>query len=283
MKINIEELKYVEEEYKKHFCKISEDEKYIRFSDENIADMYWHNYIYIKSKISIDELKDFVSIELKKRKIENHNFLRIEFDFSINDDFLDFPIVPDVTTYDYMYIQIRDDQSFKYNEKSEVKLAASKEILEDGIEVDVLANGPSMGMEWARKRILRKANVYQDNKNKLDFYVCYTPNEVAGKCEYLLHNDIVKIEDFDIYEKFQRKGHGSAMINHLLNKAKHDNASLVYLITDKDDTAKKMYEKCGFKKIGEKKELFFDLSKWPMGYIYSYLSDSLSYPKYIYQ
>jgi len=34
-----------------------------------------------------------------------------------------------------------------------------------------------------------------------------------------------------------------------------------YLITDSDDTAKDMYKKCGFSKIGEKTELHYFIEK----------------------
>jgi len=69
-----------------------------------------------------------------------------------------------------------------------------------------------------------------------------------------------RIEDFDILQKYQRKGFGTSVLKHLLEEARANCVEFVYLITDSGDTAKEMYKKCGFKKAGEKTELFFDLS-----------------------
>ncbi len=75
----------------------------------------------------------------------------------------------------------------------------------------------------------------------------------------MLNDKIAKLEDFDIYEKYQRMEFGTSVVEYLLNEAKQNNSEIMYLITDSDDTAKDMYTKCGFKKAGQKTELFFNL------------------------
>ncbi|MEK6265253.1 MAG: GNAT family N-acetyltransferase [Clostridium sp.] len=67
------------------------------------------------------------------------------------------------------------------------------------------------------------------------------------------------MEDFDILKNYQRKGFGTSLLKYLLEEAKDNSVKFVYLITDSGDTAKDMYKKCGFKKAGEKTELFFNL------------------------
>lgn len=247
--------------YTKKFTENYEDDEIIRFYDNNLKDMHMHNFTFIKDSVCKDKYKEIIFQELEKRKNENAGFLRIEFNFSAEEDFIShLPIVPAVTKYDYMYIESGKSGDLTGNKECIVKKAVSENLLKEGIEVDVLANESAMGAEFARKRIDRKSEVYKQINSNLNLYVCYHNDIPVGNCEFMLNNDIAKIEDFDILNNYQRKGFGTSVLKHLLEEAKKNCVEFVYLITDGGDTAKEMYEKCGFNKIGEKTELFFDLT-----------------------
>lgn len=247
-------------EYTKKFTKDYEYNETIRFYDNKITDMYSHNFTFIKNNVTKDRLIRIIPKEIENRRNENADFLRIEFDFPIDDVLIDeLPLAPKMTKYDYLYIDTQKGDYLIGNKDCIVKKAASKEILKDGIEVDILANGPGMGTDFARRRVYRKSEIYEKPNSNLDLYVCYYNGIAVGNCELMIHNDIAKIEDFDILEDYQRKGFGTSILKHLLNEATKHNIKLAYLITGSEDTAKEMYKKCGFKKAGEKIELFFDL------------------------
>ncbi|MBZ9687428.1 GNAT family N-acetyltransferase [Clostridium estertheticum] len=247
--------------YAKKFSENYENNEIIRFYDDNLKDMYMHNFTFIKKSVCKDNFRKIIFDELEKRKVENAKFLRIEFNFSIEDDFINnLPVTPKVTKYDYMYINPQMCDYLTGNEECNLTKALSEKVLNDGIEVDILANQLAMGSEFARKRIYRKSEVYKQHNSNLDLYVCDYNGISIGKCEFMLNNDIAKIEDFDIIKNYQRKGFGTSVIKHLLEEAKNQCIEFVYLITDSGDSAKEMYKKCGFKKAGEKTELFFDLS-----------------------
>ncbi|MBU3144593.1 GNAT family N-acetyltransferase [Clostridium sp. CF012] len=247
--------------YIKKFTESYEDDEIIRFYDKNLQGMYMHNFTLIKNSVCRDKFRKIIFDELEKRKDENANFLRIEFNFSIEDNFINnLPVVPEVTKYDYMYIDPKMNDYLVGNEGCIIKRASSEQILKEGIEVDILANESAMGTEFARKRIYRKSEVYKELTSNLDLYVCTYNGISIGNCEFMLNNDIAKIEDFDILKSYQRKGFGTSVLKYLLEEAKENCVEFVYLITDSCGTAKEMYEKCGFKKAGEKTELFFDLS-----------------------
>ena len=57
----------------------------------------------------------------------------------------------------------------------------------------------------------------------------------------------------------QRKGYGTVILNTLINIANEKNVNTIYLETDESGTAKKMFEKCGFAKVYEFTDLFFNL------------------------
>lgn len=247
--------------YTKKFAEYYENNDIIRFYDNSLQDMYMHNFTFIKSNACKDNFRKIILEELEQRKFENANFLRIEFNFSIEDDFIyNLPVIPQVTKYNYLYIDPKMGNYLTENEGCIITKALSEEVLKDGIEVDVLANQLAMGIEFARKRIYRKSEVYKELNSNLDLYVCTYNGISIGKCEFMLNNDIAKIEDFDILKNYQRKGFGTSVIKHLLEEAKNHCVEFVYLITDSNDTAKDMYKKCGFKNAGEKTELFFNLS-----------------------
>lgn len=59
-------------------------------------------------------------------------------------------------------------------------------------------------------------------------------------------------EDFGVVPAMRGKGYGTALLYRLIDIAAENGASVIYLTTDEDDTAKDMYLKRGFEKVGEK-------------------------------
>ncbi|WP_058307693.1 GNAT family N-acetyltransferase [Gracilibacillus massiliensis] len=170
-----------------------------------------------------------------------------------------FPLQPKICTYDLMFIETKNFSQLKGNPACNIYSAEDHKVLEDGIKVDITANQTEMGLDFAQRRINRKAEIYKDNNKEIQFFVCYCDGVPIGNIEYMPFNGMVKLEDFDIIEEHQSKGFGTSVLKHLLEIAYNDNIEIVYLITDSSDTAKEMYKKNGFMKIGEKTELLFFL------------------------
>ncbi|WP_442600758.1 GNAT family N-acetyltransferase [Paenibacillus sp. KN14-4R] len=243
--------------YTKLFSQSYEEENLIRFWDDEIPDMYTHNFTLVKNYS--ENLMEIISDELTLRKEQNKSFLRIEMNFDINEKILgELHVKPELTIYDYMYIKTDRFRNIGGNSDCVIKQASSDEVILDGRTIDVLANEDSMGQDFARRRIDRKLKVYEMNQ-PLDLYVCYHKDIPIGNCELMTLENIAKIEDFDILKEYQRRGFGSKVIKYLLQRAEKQNVKHAYLITDSSDTAKEMYKKCGFEKIGVKTELQFQL------------------------
>ncbi len=244
--------------YTKLFSECREEGSLIRFTDGSIPDMYTHNYIWVKD--SSAHLTDLLKQELIVGQTEQKSFVRVEMSFDVNFDRLgDLPVKPTVTHYDYMLIPTERYSAIPMKDNSRIEVATRAKVMADGISVDVLANVDAMGREFATRRIHRKSSIYQDAALPLQFYVCYNHELAVGKCELMIHRDIAKIEDFDILPDYQRQGFGSSVLRHLLKQAAEQQIQWAYLVTDSADTAKEMYTKCGFEKVGTKTELFFSL------------------------
>jgi len=247
-------------EYTKCFSKYFEDEKIIRFRDDNICDMYAHNYTLVKCVMADQEVEEIISQEIMQSKSECKKFLQVQCNFHISSEVLNsLEIKPEVSIQDYMYIASNKFSTLGGNNECTIKVADTENVMEDGTRIDIQANSPAMGEVFAIKRIKRKVMAYKA-ENNLNFFICYNKNNVpVGNCELFFNKTTAKIEDFDILKQYQRKGFGTYVLKELLKLAYSFGVECVFVLTDSEDTAKEMYGKCGFLKTGAKTILNFQL------------------------
>lgn len=251
-------LKDTEIEYIKCFSKFIDDEDVIRFWDDNIPDMYDHNFIFLKDNVHREKVYDIITDELKLRENGNKGFMKVVSNFQVDDEIIHrLHICPIPSQYDFMYISPDKSDSVKGNSESKVLEASSDRVLKDGAHVSIQANVLMVGNDFAKRSIDRRIKVYSDPLKALRLFVCYYKDIPVGKCELFFNNRIAKIEDFEVLDEYQRMGFGTSIIKYLLKESKDAGMEIVYVITDHDDTAKVMYAKCGFTGITQKYELFF--------------------------
>lgn len=89
------------------------------------------------------------------------------------------------------------------------------------------------------------------------FYVLRDNETLLG---YIGANNIcneVYITNVAVNEKYRGKGYGKMLVNHLVKQAEAENALFVTLeVRKSNESAIALYEKCGFKKIGERKNFY---------------------------
>ena len=89
------------------------------------------------------------------------------------------------------------------------------------------------------------------------FFVATYAGEIAGYVG--AHNVLgeVYITNVAVFEKFRRKGVAKKLIDALLESAKAENGNFVTLEVRKSNIpAVSLYEKCGFEKVGERKNFY---------------------------
>ncbi|MGL4107640.1 GNAT family N-acetyltransferase [Clostridium sp. LP20] len=254
-------FKNVEIEYIRSFSKELKTEKFNRFWDENGENIYANNITIIKDELSAEEIVEIVSNEIDYRKKLRKGFCIVEI---YNNDIKKIlrginQKVSSIDKFDYMSVE-----TIKYKELnsrsdysiSEVKTNDDYKKLE---ELSIKDNTSTMGRPYSRYRINRKINAYKDDSNSLKVFLCARDRIAIGSLEFLKHNEFVKIEDFGFLKKYRNQGYGTSFLRDILKHAYENNIKYAYVITDSKDTAKNMYAKCGFKKIGEKTQLIFDL------------------------
>lgn len=89
------------------------------------------------------------------------------------------------------------------------------------------------------------------------FYVLRDGETLLG---YIGANNIcneVYITNVAVNENARGKGYGKRLVNHLLKQCELENALFVTLeVRESNENAIKLYEKCGFKKVGERKNFY---------------------------
>ena len=99
-------------------------------------------------------------------------------------------------------------------------------------------------------------------KSELDnnfarFYVAFSGGKLAG---YIgSHNVLgeVYITNVAVFPEFRRNGVGKALVEFLVDRMKSENAEFVTLEVRKSNlNAITLYEKCGFIKVGERKDFY---------------------------
>lgn len=75
-------------EYIKCFSELYKNEDVIRFFDNQLYDMYYHNYTYIKKAMSEIELNCIIENEISLRLSEKSNFCNIISNYAVNSSLL---------------------------------------------------------------------------------------------------------------------------------------------------------------------------------------------------
>lgn len=249
-------IKTMEHSYISQFSTHKETDTTMMYQDTTIKDMYTHNFTLYKDTKTLS--KDITEVVNQNPS----SFYRLETYKDLSAlDMSSLPLLPEITIYDFYHIDASQYHTLQETKDCSIVKATSQTHYKDGSHVDIEANAPTMGREFAVRRINRKQEVYTNKSAHIDFYVCYYKGKPVGNIEYAYSDTIVKLEDFDILPDYQRMGLGRTVLKHLLKRAHDNHIKDVYLVTDRADSAKTMYQKCGFKPVLQKTELFFALKK----------------------
>ncbi len=261
----INKIKHTELSYFKEFASVVETKEYICFNDPKLPQMNHHNFTYIHENLDRDTLISTIQNEIDLRVSSHEDNVLFISDFKIDEKIFEELInnkKGKISYYSFDYMSVPTQNHSQLNHRADFKVlkADNDAVLADGIAIDIVANVPYMG-DFAKDRVERKADIYRDSQKKTNLYVGYHNDDCIGNCELFIDGTIVKLEDFDIIEKYQRKGFGTSFMKEMMSIAHKGGIETLYIVTDSDDTAKDMYTKCGFTKAGTKYEVFIDYNE----------------------
>ncbi|WMJ22483.1 GNAT family N-acetyltransferase [Paludicola sp. MB14-C6] len=247
-----------ETQYAKCFCHLYEDETVIRIRDSELEDMYYHNYTNIKQSNKTN-LIDIIKTEIQIRKQEQKDFCNVFiWDNYDNSLLTSFNEKPDVSRNGFYLFDISEFPKMVGRDDCYVEKVVSQNMIEDILYCNLQLDEEILGKHFCQRRCYRRSKVYLSDDG-VNSYVCYYNGKPVGNCDLFVHKNTAKIEDFTVIPNQQRKGFGTAILKSLINIALKAGCDKIYLVTDEEDTAKNMYQKIGFHKIGERLDLFFKL------------------------
>lgn len=255
----MQELYRTELEYLKCFSQCYEDSTIMRFRDNMIDDMYSHNVTYIKREISDAEFRKLIASEIAHSTSIGKNFLTVQFDFPFRPSMVqELDNQPsEITIFDYYLFQNGHFENLASRKDCTLRRLDSS-LLKHALELDLHTNGEGNGRDFVKRRFERRSKVYLLD-GLVDNYICFHGSDAVGHCDMFLNGNVAKIEDVDVAPDQQRKGYGTAMLKEMIRIAMSKGAETIYLVTDHDDTAKDMYEKCGFVGVAKKTALLFKI------------------------
>lgn len=256
----IQKIEACERAYLEQFCVAEVLENYIRYSDPKLQDMHSHHAISIDSDILEETVVRIIQKEINTCKQQGKKYLLVSTGAPVSQKAIQ-KLNHEFSFSEYLYYAIETEkyEGIQMKASSKVVKADNQKSRRDGRYADVIANYRNMTADFAIRRIERKFLVYDDPTKPLDLYVCYNGEEPVGNCELMLSEGIAKIEDFDVLDIYQRQGYGSQILRALLAVCIEHRVSTAYLVTDSDDTAKDMYLKTGFRLVGGRSEIMFQL------------------------
>jgi len=129
-----------------------------------------------------------------------------------------------------------------------IHFATSWEDFQMGTLIDEESFGPEFA-DFAKRRYARKQVVYEDSTIPMHNAICFSGRTAIGNCDFYTRGAFAKIEDFDVLEKFQRKGYGTRLIEFLIMYGIKQGVTHFFLQVDSENSARDMYEKLGFTAI----------------------------------
>ena len=241
----------------KCFSDAVDTQHFIRFRDDLLKDMHYHNFTLIKSSNSDDELFDIIENEILLRKTQGMDFCNIVSFVPISGPLAQrFTTKPEITVDGFYVFDNNKLPELRIRKNCSISSANNEAMMDDILRLDLEHDKDSLGVDFCTRRVNRRKKVYLSSEG-VTAYICYDDNKAVGSCDLLIHKDTAKIEDFSVSPTKQRQGYGTTILKFVIESALSCGASTIYLVASEDDTAKEIYLKNGFNKIGQKTNLLF--------------------------
>lgn len=247
-------------EYVRCFSKELIKDKFRRFYDKNLEDIYANNITIINSDTSKRDIANIIINEIKERRKNRKDFLIVEIQDEINKrDLVSIKFkYSRIDSLYFMCIITNNYGRLPFNDECKVERLMSEKSFEDAMKINILDYSPSLGVELATLKTARKIQVYRDKTNNLTAFICYYKGKAIGFCEVFIDKNIAKIEEFLILKGYRGIGFGTSLLREVIKYAKENNADIAYVITESNNTVKQMYSKCGFETVGKKQQIIYD-------------------------
>lgn len=192
-------------EYTKCFSEVYINEEIIRFCDDQLNDMYYHNFTYIEKAMSDIGLGRIIQNEISLRLSEKSNFCNIILNSVVSSSLLSMlKYKPEISINGYYSFDISKFSRLNAIPDCTIMKVDNLEMVEDILFCDLQHDGEKLGRDFCTRRCYRRGKVYISAKG-INSYVCYHNGQIIGNCDLFLHQGVAKIEDFAVIPAYQHK------------------------------------------------------------------------------
>lgn len=209
--MNIHDMISTEIAYVAQFSTITRTTDYLIAKDELQIDKYFHNFMMIHSDdVSEDALKLYES----KQKKEGFVIFRFE---EKNSQTFSLLRNYQLETYGYFHAKI---DSLHISSAISCSIERVNPYKDDKFFEFLFNEDLPYGEDYARNNVLRQRMVLQEYSNNYFYLKLVLDGEIIGDINACLQSHVAKIDDFNIMEKHQRKGYGSALMRSMIEVLK---------------------------------------------------------------
>lgn len=260
MQNRLREILKCEESYIRCFCEVADEGDIVRYKDEELKDMYDHNFIVVKDSVDESKMQEIATMETEKASKAHADFMKMKVSRLPKKEIASWNGKKAEAEISGIYLCHKEAlKNWVTRSDCKVSQITTEEQVEELVQLDLVHDEERCGRDFCYRRARRRGKVYRSSEYACNSYICYLEGKPIGNCDLFMDGQVAKIEDFAVIPEYQRKGVGTTLLLAMVRKAQELGAKVIYLIADEDDTPKEMYIKLGFEKLGELYCLFFEL------------------------
>lgn len=229
------------------------------YRDESIPDMYSTNFTLIHSAPDQKWIQAFIQQELLRTKEQQRGHLKLQLHPSLpfSQELMSWAqeLGFETTVLLYMISALDVHHHWPRREGCSVRRGDSQAVAKDAITCLTRYDSVQITPDFAQRKANRKADVYA--QSEIIPYVCYIGEEPVGVCDWFVHQEVVRMEEFIILDEWQRKGLGTEMIRIMMQDAEEQGATHMYLTAYAEESAQEMYRKLGFSEVAQELQLLW--------------------------
>ncbi|MFA7118238.1 MAG: GNAT family N-acetyltransferase [Sphaerochaetaceae bacterium] len=221
-------------------CDRTEGNRY--YQDASLPDMYDHNFTELPEGAPPD------CIEKELALAKGRPFLKVE---------APFPLSHPQGESEHLGYYVLQHEHIERPRPVDCTILPVTDTLASALSLFEIEYREDNKDDFPQRRAKRETLQYTNPESGIKCFLCFHQGKAIGKCELFLHEGSAKIEELVILDAFQRQGYGSFLLKFIINHARTQKVSCIYLVADEDDTPRQMYLRYGFEKIGEWYGLLF--------------------------
>ena len=225
------------------FTKKEVTEDYMRFYDDQLQDMYDHNFIELYNDLTPETYSHIKEIK-EQRGAKHVKIVAYKKEKVLS-----------ILGYEHSIILTMAADTIhpnplKINNVKYKNLKDSPELINDFLNLELKYYGDAYGHSFVARRMYRYFHTILESNN-FNYFGCYINNKLVGYCYAFLSEGVIALDGLLVDEQYRHMNIASNLVKHIQSYYKN---CPIYLHAEEDDYPQHIYEQLGFKTLYKKHE-----------------------------